>query len=85
MIQIRSHKTHLKSGRQGSEQFDTDGQTNQCGHGTMGDGGGEVDVHTAFLIVNLNKQTLHEAGTETLLLLSLVHGYTYTFPENVDC
>ena len=51
----------------------------------MGDGGGEVDVHTAFLIVNLNKQTLHEAGTETLLLLSLVHGYTYTFPENVDC
>lgn len=55
---VKKHAyTYFEPVGQGAQKLDFDGQTNECCHAAVRDGGRELNTHSTLCIINLRKHT----------------------------
>lgn len=60
LVPTKKHNTYFEPVWQGAQQLDFDWQANECCHATVGDGGCELNAHSALFIINLRKWHTHK-------------------------
>ena len=85
IVAFQKIRYNLKSGRQRSQKFDTDGETDEGGHGTVRDGGRKEDGHLKPKEARMSRHERRAQRYDSLTLLFWSSTCTLSSSTTLSC